>query len=207
MRCVERIGRPEFTLDDVYAFEPHLSRLYPDNRNVRPKIRQQLQVLRDHGWLFSRAEAAIGWRASPRHDRPRHRPPHRPLAPRGGGPFQRVRAELHRARKAVRVELSGAGGGEAAAACRGSMCLASAARRRRRRIFSPPLPEKFFTTDHYRGFPAILVRLAAVDERELRALLTAAWRCQAPRSLARRLEAAPAASRERREQAARGWPS
>ena len=53
-------------------------------------------------------------------------------------------------------------------------------------------PEKFFTTDHYRGFPAILVRLAAVDERELRALLTAAWRCQAPRSLARRLEGTPA---------------
>jgi type II restriction enzyme len=52
MRCVERIGRPEFTLEDVYAFEPHLSRLYPENRNVQPKIRQQLQVLRDHGWLI-----------------------------------------------------------------------------------------------------------------------------------------------------------
>lgn len=52
MRCVERIGRPEFSLDDVYAFEPRLSALYPDNRNVRPKIRQQLQVLRDHGWLI-----------------------------------------------------------------------------------------------------------------------------------------------------------
>jgi type II restriction enzyme len=52
MRCVERIGRAEFTLEDVYAFEPHLSRIYPDNRNVRPKIRQQLQVLRDHGWLL-----------------------------------------------------------------------------------------------------------------------------------------------------------
>ena len=51
MRCVERIGRAEFTLEDVYAFEPHLSGLYPANRNVRPKIRQQLQVLRDHGWL------------------------------------------------------------------------------------------------------------------------------------------------------------
>lgn len=51
MGCVERIGHHEFTLDDVYAFEPHLSALYPDNRNVRPKIRQQLQVLRDHGWL------------------------------------------------------------------------------------------------------------------------------------------------------------
>jgi hypothetical protein len=51
MRCVERIGRTEFTLYDVYAFESHLSELYPDNKNVRPKIRQQLPILRDHGWL------------------------------------------------------------------------------------------------------------------------------------------------------------
>ena len=27
------------------------ARLYPANHNVRPKIRQQLQVLRDRGWL------------------------------------------------------------------------------------------------------------------------------------------------------------
>jgi hypothetical protein len=47
---------------------------------------------------------------------------------------------------------------------------------------------KFFTTDHYRGFPAVLVRLDEVDECELRGLLRAAWRCQAPRSLAKRLE-------------------
>ena len=51
MRCVEAIGRPEFDLDDVYAFEGQLSRLYPNNRHVRPKIRQQLQVLRDYGYL------------------------------------------------------------------------------------------------------------------------------------------------------------
>lgn len=55
MRAVEAAtdfgGRPEFTLDDVYAHEATLSALYPDNRNVRPKIRQQLQVLRDRGWL------------------------------------------------------------------------------------------------------------------------------------------------------------
>lgn len=51
MRCVEAIGRPEFTLADVYAFEPRLAALYPGNSNVRPKIRQQLQVLRDRGWL------------------------------------------------------------------------------------------------------------------------------------------------------------
>lgn len=49
MKCVEALGKPEFTLDDVYAFEDHLRRLYPDNQNVRPKIRQQLQFLRDQG--------------------------------------------------------------------------------------------------------------------------------------------------------------
>ncbi|HEX7761537.1 MAG TPA: DpnI domain-containing protein [Caulobacteraceae bacterium] len=51
MKCVDLIGRPAFTLDDVYAFEPRLAALYPGNHNVRPKIRQQLQVLRDAGWL------------------------------------------------------------------------------------------------------------------------------------------------------------
>lgn len=51
MKAVEDIDRPEFTLAEVYAFEPRLAALYPGNHNVRPKIRQQLQVLRDAGWL------------------------------------------------------------------------------------------------------------------------------------------------------------
>ena len=51
MKCVEMIGRSEFQLDDVYAFESRLSQLYPNNRHVKQKIRQQLQVLRDHGYL------------------------------------------------------------------------------------------------------------------------------------------------------------
>jgi type II restriction enzyme len=51
MKCVDAIGKPEFMLDDEYAFEPKLSALYPDNRHVRQKIRQQLQVLRDRGYL------------------------------------------------------------------------------------------------------------------------------------------------------------
>jgi type II restriction enzyme len=51
MKCVEAIGKPEFHLDDVYRFENQLSRLYPGNQNVRPKIRQQLQFLRDRGYL------------------------------------------------------------------------------------------------------------------------------------------------------------
>jgi type II restriction enzyme len=49
MKCVESLGRREFTLDEVYAFERQLSELYPGNQNVRPKIRQQLQYLRDRG--------------------------------------------------------------------------------------------------------------------------------------------------------------
>jgi len=51
MKCVESIGRQEFGIEDMYAFEAQLSQLYPDNRNVKPKIRQQLQFLRDLGYL------------------------------------------------------------------------------------------------------------------------------------------------------------
>ncbi len=44
-------------------------------------------------------------------------------------------------------------------------------------------PAKFFTEPHYNGFPAVLVRLPAMTARELEPLITAAWRCQAPRDL------------------------
>ena len=51
MKCVESLGAREFTLEQVYAFERHLGDLYPGNQNVRPKIRQQLQFLRDRGFI------------------------------------------------------------------------------------------------------------------------------------------------------------
>lgn len=51
MKCVEALRRNEFALADVYAFENRLNRLYPGNNNIRPKIRQQLQLLRDCGYL------------------------------------------------------------------------------------------------------------------------------------------------------------
>jgi type II restriction enzyme len=51
MKCVELIGKKEFELDDVYAFETQLSEIYPNNKHVKQKIRQQLQVLRDRGYL------------------------------------------------------------------------------------------------------------------------------------------------------------
>ena len=42
---------------------------------------------------------------------------------------------------------------------------------------------KFFTEPHYKGFPAVLVRLPAVTARELEPIITEAWRCQASKDL------------------------
>ena len=44
-------------------------------------------------------------------------------------------------------------------------------------------PETFFITDHYRGYPTVLVRLASVTRTELQAVLEQAWRLHAPRRL------------------------
>jgi type II restriction enzyme len=55
MSCVEKIGKTEFQIDDVYVYENYLSNLYPNNRHVKQKIRQQLQVLRDQGYLDFKA--------------------------------------------------------------------------------------------------------------------------------------------------------
>lgn len=52
-------------------------------------------------------------------------------------------------------------------------------------------PEKFFTEPHYNGFPAVLVRLPSIDAGELAELITDAWRCQAPRTLAAELGRPP----------------
>ncbi len=52
LNIVRSLGKTEFTNDDVYAHDRELEQLHPGNRNVRPKIRQQLQVLRDAGLLI-----------------------------------------------------------------------------------------------------------------------------------------------------------
>jgi hypothetical protein len=51
-------------------------------------------------------------------------------------------------------------------------------------------PEVYFTEPHYNGYPAVLVRLAAIGEDELRELLTEGWRVQAPTALRRAFDAA-----------------
>lgn len=44
-------------------------------------------------------------------------------------------------------------------------------------------PETFFVTEHYRGYPTVLVRLGQVREDDLQAVLEEAWRRQAPKRL------------------------
>jgi len=44
--AIHFLEKREFLLAEAYSLEPELSRLHPDNHNIRPKIRQQLQVLR-----------------------------------------------------------------------------------------------------------------------------------------------------------------
>lgn len=51
MKCIEMLRAKSFSLQQVYSFESYLSLKHPDNRHVKDKIRQQLQVLRDKGFL------------------------------------------------------------------------------------------------------------------------------------------------------------
>lgn len=51
LNALHTLRREEFTLADAYTLVPALSRLHPANRHVHDKIRQQLQELRDLGFL------------------------------------------------------------------------------------------------------------------------------------------------------------
>jgi hypothetical protein len=52
-------------------------------------------------------------------------------------------------------------------------------------------PDLYFITDHYRGYPAVLARLAALTAAECRLRLTNGWRLKAPKSLTRPAAAGP----------------
>ncbi len=51
LKCIELLSKKEFTLNDIYSFEAFLKIKHPENNNIRAKIRQQLQILRDYGYL------------------------------------------------------------------------------------------------------------------------------------------------------------
>jgi len=49
LNAIRKLGKIHFSLQELYRFETYLTQLHPRNQNVRPKMRQQLQVLRDLG--------------------------------------------------------------------------------------------------------------------------------------------------------------
>ena len=50
LQCVDKLGN-EFTLDEMYSFTNFLQIKHPENNFVQPNIRQQLQLLRDKGFV------------------------------------------------------------------------------------------------------------------------------------------------------------
>ncbi len=49
LNCIEKTNKKEFNLNDIYQFESALKIKHPKNNNIKAKIRQQLQILRDKG--------------------------------------------------------------------------------------------------------------------------------------------------------------
>lgn len=52
-------------------------------------------------------------------------------------------------------------------------------------------PDTFYETDHYKGWPAVLARLAKLDEATVHRLIERQWRASAPRKLLRDICAEP----------------
>ena len=51
LNCVNNIKSTDFFLNDIYEFESQLKLKHPDNQHIQAKIRQQLQMLRDKGFI------------------------------------------------------------------------------------------------------------------------------------------------------------
>ncbi len=51
LKCLEKLNMKNFSLNDIYSFENFLRERHPLNKNIKAKIRQQLQILRDFNYL------------------------------------------------------------------------------------------------------------------------------------------------------------
>lgn len=51
IKCIETLNKQCFSLTELYAFELDLAKKHPENNHIKPKIRQQLQILRDNKYL------------------------------------------------------------------------------------------------------------------------------------------------------------
>lgn len=50
LQCIEKLGN-DFTLRELYSFVPYLKSRHAENNNIEAKIRQQLQLLRNRGFI------------------------------------------------------------------------------------------------------------------------------------------------------------
>lgn len=62
IKCIEKINKKDFTLNDLYKFEKILRIKHPENNNIQAKIRQQLQILRDKEYLKFTSRGKYGLR-------------------------------------------------------------------------------------------------------------------------------------------------
>jgi hypothetical protein len=53
----------------------------------------------------------------------------------------------------------------------------------KREILMRAKPDIFFLTDHYRPYPAVLLRLSTATRREVADIVALSWRCVAPKRL------------------------
>ncbi len=51
MKCIDLLDKKEFSLEEMYSFEKSLSNKYTNNKHIKDKIRQQLQFLRNKGYI------------------------------------------------------------------------------------------------------------------------------------------------------------
>ncbi len=51
LNCINLLSDKVFTLNDIYSYEDVLKEKYPSNNFIQAKIRQQLQMLRDKGFI------------------------------------------------------------------------------------------------------------------------------------------------------------
>jgi type II restriction enzyme len=51
MNCIKSLDKQEFSLQEIYIFEKDLKVLHPENKNIKAKIRQQLQFLREKKYI------------------------------------------------------------------------------------------------------------------------------------------------------------
>jgi hypothetical protein len=49
-------------------------------------------------------------------------------------------------------------------------------------------PETYYVTDHYRGYPVVLVRLSRLDQEALHDLLSVSWRLTAIKGMKKQVD-------------------